>query len=203
MDPLDNMDMKIPREATFPVLTRPETYDVYANAYWLAARKLFDCYWGADGVVPTPDCLVMPVLYLLHHYLELELKEVIRISYDVGMMEQKTVKPLPSGGSHGLTELVKIASANTEQVCPEEIPLLGEKSREVIEDLEEFGSMGEGLRYPETTPKQGGKPTISLYYVSNVPDVMLAFENIRKRLNGCVGWLHEYQHYLQDTEFFQ
>ena len=60
----------------------------------------------------------MPVLYLLHHYIELELKEVIRVSYNVGVREQKTVKPLPSGGGHGLTELVKIAAANTEQVCP-------------------------------------------------------------------------------------
>ena len=203
MDPAGNMDMKIPRDTTFPVLTRPETYDVYGHAYWLAARNLFDCYWGADGVVPTPDYLTMPVLYLLHHYIELELKEVIRISYDVGMREQKTVKPLPSGGSHGLTDLVKIAAANTEQVCPEETPLLDEKSCEVIEDLEEFGSNGEGLRYPETTPKQGGIPTISPYYVANVRAVMLAFENIRNRLNGCVGWLHDYQHYLMDTESFQ
>ena len=80
MDPPGNMDMKIPRDTTFPVLTRPETYDVYGHAYWLAASNLFDCYWGADGVVPTPDYLTMPVLYLLHHYIELELKEVIRIS---------------------------------------------------------------------------------------------------------------------------
>ena len=144
----------------------------------------------------------MPVLYLLHHYIELELKEVIRISYDVGMREQKTVKPLPSGGSHGLTDLVKIAAANTEQVRPEEAPLLDQKSCEVIEDLEEFGSNREGLRYPETTPRQGGIPTISPYYVANVRDVMLAFENIRDRLNGCVGWLHDYQHNLMDTESF-
>ena len=195
------MDMKIPRGADFPVLTRPETYDVYANAYWLAARKLFDCYWGADGDVPTPDFLIMPVLYLLHHYLELELKEVIRVSYDVGVREQKNVEPLPSGGGHGLTKLTKIAAANTKQVCSEEASLLDEESHKVIEDLEKFGSKGEGLRYPETKPKQGGKPTkptISPYYVADVPAVMLAFENIRKRLNGCVGWLYEYQDYSQD-----
>ena len=203
LEPLDHTDMKIPRDATFPVLTRPETYDVYAHAYWLAARNLFDCYWGADGLVPTPDYLIMPVLYLLHHYIELELKEVIRISYDVGIRAQKTVEPLPSGGSHGLTDLVKTAATNTGQVCPGETPLLDEKLCEVIEDLEEFGSKGEGLRYPETTPKQGGKPTISPYYVANVRDVMVACEHIRNRLIGCVGWLHEYQHYLQDRESFQ
>ena len=203
MDPLDNRDMKIPRDADYPALTRPETYDVYANAYWLAVRKLFDCYWGANSAVPTPDFLIMPVLYLLHHYVELELKEVIHLSYDVGGRVQKIVKPLPSGGGHGLTDLVKIATANTEQLFPEETPLLDKKLYEAIEDLEEFGSKGEGLRYPETKPKQGGEPTISPRYVANVPDVMLAFNDIRKRLNGCVGWLHEYQHYLQDRESLQ
>ena len=203
MDSFDVNDMKIPRDATFPVLTRPETYDVYANAYWLAARELFDRYWGSDGVAPTPDYLIMPVLYLLHHYIELELKEVIRLSYEVGMRAGKTVNPLPSGGSHGLTRLLKIATANTEQVCPEETPLLDDKLHEVIEDLEEFGTKGEGLRYPETKPNQGSKPTISQYYVANVPEVMLALKDVRQRLNGCVGWLYGYQDYLLDAESFR
>ena len=203
MDSFDVNDMKIPRDAIFPVLTRPETYDVYANAYWLAACKLFERYWGADGVVPAPDYLIMPVLYLLHHYIEMELKEVIRVSYQVGIREGKTVEPLPSGGTHGLKGLSKIAETNTAQVCPEETPLLDAMSHDIIEDLEEFGSKGEGLRYPETKPNQGSKPTISQYYVANVPEVMVAVKDVRKRLNGCVGWLHEYQDYLLEVESSQ
>ena len=190
--------MRIPRGADFPSLTRPESFDVYAGAYWFAAESLFHHYWRDDSDVPTPDYLVMPVLFLLHHFIELELKEIIRLSSRVCEVEGKSAKGLPNAGGHSLTMLLRIAEDNLEEICPDEMPLLDNGSKNTIEDLGEFGSNGEGLRYPETTPKQGGNPTISSSYVANVRMVFAAVVQIRSRLNGCIGWLDSYLEYLSD-----
>ncbi len=185
--------MKVPRDATFPSLTRPEGFNVYAHAYWLAADKLFRAYWVSDESAPTPDYLVMPVLFLLHHYIELELKEIIRMSFWVGNEEDKPVQDLPTKGRHILTKLLQIAEGNLKEIYPEETPLLDENSKNIIEDLEDFGSRGEGLRYPETNPEKGSKPTISPGYIADVRAVMTAMKQVRRRFNGCIGWLHDYQ----------
>ena len=173
----------------FPSLTRPEGFDVYAHAYWLAAKQLYEAYWGDDGMAPIPDYLIMPVLFLIHHYIELELKEIIRMSFCVGWESQKPVSKLPSKPSHSLTNLLEIAEGNLKEICPDEMPLLDLQSKDMIEDLEEFGSKGEGLRYPETNPNQGSNPTISESYVADVNAVMTAMKPIRDRFNGCIGWL--------------
>ena len=185
-----SQDMRIPRDAIFPSLTRPESFDVYAWAYWLAAKRLFDTYWGSNWDAPRPDLVVMPVLFLVHHYIELELKEIIRISFWVGQEADKPVQNLPSKPSHSLTNLLEIAEGNLKEICPDEMPLLDPQSTAMIEDLEEFGSKGEGLRYPETTPSQGSNPTISESYVADVTAVMAAMTPIRGRFNGCISWLH-------------
>lgn len=184
--------MRIPRDADFPSLTRPESFDTYAGAYWLAAENLFHHYWRGDNDVPTPDYLVMPVLFLLHHFIELELKEIIRLSSWACELEGKVAEGLPNTGGHSLTMLLNIAENNLKEICSNEIPLLDCKSKDIIEDLEEFSSKGEGLRYPETTPKQGSNPTISSTYVANVRIVITAMIQIRGRFNGCIGWLHSY-----------
>lgn len=184
---------KIPRDATFPALTRPEGFDVYAHAYWLAADKLFRSFWTKDGGAPTPDYLVMPVLFLLHHYVELELKEVVRISSWIGAVENKDVGELPMTGTHTLTELLQIAEQNLKVICPEEAPLLSDSSKCIIEDLEDFGWGGEALKYPETTPKTGSRQTMTTGYVADVKAVMTALNEIRSRFGGCIGWLDNYQ----------
>ena len=189
---LHSHDMRIPRDATFPSLTRPVSFDVYAHAYWLAAKQIFEANWGDDGMPPTPDFLVMPVLFLIHQYIELELKEIVRMSFWVGQAADKSVQNLPSKGSHGLTDLLDIAEGNLKEISPDEMSLLAGKSKNIIEDLEKFGSRGEGLRYPETKLNRGSSPTISESYVADVRAVMTAMNPIRDRFNGCIGWLHSH-----------
>ena len=191
--------VKIPRDATFPALPRPENFGVYAHVYWMAAEKLFESYWRGSEAAPTPDYLVMPVLYLLHHYIELELKEVVRLSNLVGQYESKDLRALPQAGTHSLTKLLNDAEYNLGELCPSEKPLLNPEYSRLITDLEEFGDKGEALRYPEKTAKQGGGPTLSDFYVADVPAAMDILRQVRERFNGAVGWLYVAQEHLQSS----
>ena len=133
----------------------------------------------------------MPVLFLLHHFVELELKEIIRLSSCLCEREGKPNQKLPEHGDHSIIRLLDISENNLKEISPDEMPLLDEKSKGIVEDLEEFGSKGEGLRYPETIPKYGSDPTISPSYVANVRAVMTVMTQMRSRFNGCIGWLDD------------
>ena len=191
-------DIKIPRDATFPSLTRPEGFDVYASAYWLAAEHLYERNWRNDGMPPRPDFISIPLLFLLHHFIELELKEIVRRSSSVGDYMARPPIHLPSKGSHSLTKLLKDATENLTVLCPEEMPLFDDQLTNIIADLDKFGMNGEALRYPETTPNQGSVPTISRNYVADVPVVMDAMKRIRDKLAGAIGQLIDIEEYYQD-----
>ena len=188
-------DVRIPRDATFPCLTPPASYDVYAQAYWLAAKRLFHEHWASEEDVPSPDFVIMPVLFLLHHYVELELKEIVRLSHWVGAQCKVPIEDLPSNLIHDLTKLLGVAESNIAALVPEEEPLLEQNGREIIEDLNKFGLRGEALRYPET---KEGAPSITPYYVADVPCVFKLMEPIRQRFNGCIGWLYDRMEKMED-----
>ncbi len=134
----------------------------------------------------------MLVLFLLHHCVESGLKEVIRMSHRVGNLQDKSTRDLP--GTHSLTKLLGIAEENLAEIDSEQPLLEDQEFKELVEDLEDFGSYGEGLRYPETLPgkNKGSEATISAYYVAEVGSVIDGVKRIRGRMNGCIGWLGEY-----------
>ena len=187
--------MKIPRDLDFPCLTPPASYDVYAEAYWIAVKRLLHEYWPTEEVVPSPDFVIMPVLFLLHHYVELELKEIVRLSYWVGSQCKKSVEALSSNFNHDLTKLLDGAERNLAALTSEDNPLLDQDARAIIEDLNNFGLSGEALRYPET---KAGASSITPYFVADVPAVFKLMEPIRERFNGCIGWLVDRNEQTED-----
>ena len=84
--PLNDNYLRIPRDATFPTLPLSESFTEYAHAYYLAVTYLWDSIPKRHGVVPHPDNLVFPILFLIHQYLELELKETLSLIYSIGRM---------------------------------------------------------------------------------------------------------------------
>ena len=192
--------LRIPRDASFPTLNRSESFDVYAHAYWLAAEKLFDNFWGEDGTPLPPDYMLLPVLFSLHHYVELELKEIVRMSYLVGNSTGRTVSPLPKKGGHSLTCLLNIAMKNLALVCPGESPLVDGSRKDLVEDMESFGKKGEAWRYPNEIPDKGGDPTLPDSFVADVKAVFQEFRMIKKRFDGYIGWLHDAYQHIEDLE---
>lgn len=193
--------LKIPRDAIFPTLIRAENFDAYAQAYWLAAVKVREAYWKDDADISSPDYIVLPVLYLLHHFVELELKEITRLSNIVGSHEGKQVQDLPERGTHSLRKLLSLADLNLEKLgLARQQPFLTENGRDIITDLEEFGRDGEALRYPEETQKHGGGPTMPERYIANVPAVMRIMEQIANEFAGVIGYLGDWEQFLFELD---
>ena len=83
----DREYLRIPRDATFPTLPVPTDFQEYAFAYYLGAKELWE-KTGKDqpNQVPMPNNLVFPILFMIHHFLELELKSGIELTYSIGHM---------------------------------------------------------------------------------------------------------------------
>ena len=83
----DREYLRIPRDATFPTLPVPTDFQEYAFAYYLGAKELWE-KTGKDqpNQVPMPNNLVYPILFMIHHFLELELKSGIELTYSIGHM---------------------------------------------------------------------------------------------------------------------
>ena len=161
------------------------------EAYYLAAKKLWETINGSRDT-PYPDSLVFPVLFLLHHFLELELKEVIRATFSIGSMIGKTqMKEVTY--THDLTELLSDVDSNLETLGMNNPGPLSNKSRDMIVDLGEFSSKGEALRYAY---KKGGTPTLPPYYVVNMKVVMDVIAETWVELGGAIGLLLD----REDTE---
>lgn len=74
----------------------------HANAFRVAAEMVIQTYVNAPRQ-PYHDDLVFPVVYLYRHYLELKMKDLIRLGARVGLLENETVQK--SLGCHGLEQL--------------------------------------------------------------------------------------------------
>ena len=106
--------LRIPRDATFPTLPVPTDFQEYAHAYFIGAKELWEKSNKFQPTqvdqAPIPDNLVYPILFLIHHFLELELKTGIKLTYSIGNMTGEIAKE-PNRGevvprSHDLQRLV-------------------------------------------------------------------------------------------------
>ena len=143
----DRRYLRVPRNAEFPTLPLPESFTEYSLAYYDAVESL----WGTvskSGGVPVPDNLVYPILFLVHHYLELELKDAIGFTYSIRSMEGENTPDHPEF-VHSISRLL----AELDESLPRVPGMQGNQplspdTRDLIRDMDEFGIMGQALRYP-------------------------------------------------------
>lgn len=195
--------LAIPRNATYPSLGRGLSFDVYAQAYYDSAKSVFSERWK-DNRVPRPDWVVWPVLFLLHHFVELELKEIIHLSGIIGRELDVELDPYPDN-QHDLPKLMKLAESNLQILTPkldgldlDTNPMLEADQRELVEDLEKFTGGGVNVRYPVRTEKQGGGPSLPDGYVADIPKVMEGIDGIRSQFSGIIGYLSSIEQTLFD-----
>ena len=146
--------LRIPRDADFPTLTLPTNFQDYAFAYYLGAKELWEKTGkGQHSGVPYPDNLVYPILFLVHHFLELELKSGIELTYSIGNMTGELTEE-QGWRSHDLNYLLALLKENLHTLIgiPEGRP--SEPTCDLIEDMANFGMLGESLRYPIVTVKK-------------------------------------------------
>ena len=189
--------LAIPNGARYPTLSRLESFDAYAQVYYSAATMLWK---SADknhaGILRPNDNLVMPILYLLHHFVELELKEVINLTASVGSLTGVKVEELPDS-THDLRQLLRVATANLDALGHGDSPL-SEEARNIILGLEQFSPHGEAFRYPSRTIRQGGMPTMPESFVVDMPPVMNAMNNCWHEFAGRIGFLDNAEQMLFD-----
>ena len=128
----------------------------------------------------TPGYPGVPHVFLIHHFLELELKEVIRATFSIGTMEgNESVESPPI--SHDLTRLLALADSNLEKLGLGEAMSISRETRDIMEDLERFSSRGEAFRYPTSGEK---KPLLPKQYIADVASLMKIMD---KTLKECLG----------------
>ena len=197
--------LRIPRDATFPALPVPSNLQEYAHAYYVGAKEL----WEKNGKgnyrgVPLPDSLVFPILFLVYHYLELELKSGIELTNSIGRMTGELPKESNSWG-HDLNHLLRLLQENLGKLAdlPEGRP--SEPTCQLIEDIAKFGVLSESLRYPLTnvSTKSREKAMGTTWPDSLIPDVAAVIGEAEKAshdFHGLIGYLVDYEDTLIDLE---
>lgn len=194
--------LRIPRDATFPTLPVPTDFQEYAHAYFVGAKELWEKSNKFQPTpvdqAPIPDNLVYPILFLVHHFLELELKSEIELTYFIGNMTGEMAEEpnwekgvLRSHDLQGLFSLMKENLAKLDGI-PEWSP--AESTSQLIEDINKFGVFGESLRYPLATvnPKTKRRAMGTSWPDGLIPDIAAvidATDQTRKDLGGLISCL--------------
>ena len=192
--------LRIPRDAAFPTLPVPIDFQDYAHAYFIGAKELWEKTGkGRSNGVPIPDNLVYPILFLVHHFLELELKSGIELTNSIGNMTGEITEEKNWWG-HDLNSLLSLMQANLAKLAqiPEGRPT--EPTCELIEDIAKFGMLGESLRYPIRTVKAEtrGKTIGERSPDGLIPDiaaVIAAADKAWADFGGLISYLIEYEEY--------
>ena len=203
--------LHIPRDADFPTLPIPTDFQDYAHAYYIGAKELWE-KTGKDRYrgVPWPDNLVYPILFLVYHFLELELKAGIELTYSIGNMTGEiTEKPDWQGRkllSHDLDHLLSLLKANLAKLggLPNGRP--SEPTCKLIEDVAKFGMLGQSLRYPITTvnKKTREKAILEKRLDGFIPDVANVIEEAEKAwldFGGLISYLIHCEEILIDATY--
>ena len=190
--------LRIPRDATFPVLPVPKDFQDYAHAYFIGAKELWEKTGkGSYRGVPVPDNLVYPILFLVHHFLELELKSSVELTYSVGKLTGEITEQQDPWG-HDLITLLALLDRNLVKLGEIPIGPLTEPTRELIEDINKFGVFGELLRYPLTnvrlsTREKAIGQTLPDAFIPDVAAVIGAAEKAWLEFSCLVSCLMEYR----------
>ena len=198
--------LRIPRNADFPTLPIPTDFQDYSLAYYLGAKELWE-KTGKDRYrgVPWPDNLVYPILFLIHHFLELELKSAIELTHSIGKMTGEITEE-PDLRSHDLKYLLSLTKASLAKLdrIPEGRPT--ESTCELIEDMAKFGVFGESLRYPITTVNEKKREKVigTNWPSSFIPDVGAVVEAAEKAwsdFGGLISYLIHCEEILIDVTY--
>ena len=194
--------LSIPRDATFPTLPVPTDFQEYAFAYYIGAKELWE-KTGKDQLTgaPVPDNLVYPILFLVHHFLELELKSGIELTYSIGHMTGEITDEQDC-----LNSLLALMKGNLERLAgiPEGSPT--ESTCRLIEDINRFGVFRESLRYPLVTvnPKTKRRAMGTGWPEGLIPDIAAVIDEAEKAwldFGGLISYIMNCEEIVIDATY--
>ena len=168
--------LRIPRDSNSLMQLTLDTFTMHGMAYYEAAEILWEkAPKQHHNALLSPDYLAIPLLFLLHHFVEVELKEVIRLSHNLG---DEGTEEVPR--THDLLRLLELADLNL-KVLGEET-CLDEESKNLVVDLQNFGSDGVALRYPEME-------SLHNHIMVDLPRVMSGMKKVKGQFDGLISQL--------------
>ncbi len=177
--------LQIPRDSNSPMQLTLDTFTIHGMAYYEAAEILWEKAPKNGHTLLSPDYLAIQLLFLLHHFVEVELKEVIELSRFLVDEEAEQVTL-----THDLLKLLKSANLNLTALGDE--PCLDEESKNLVEDLQRFGSAGIALRYPEMESRHN-------HIIVDLPRVMSGMKRIKFQFDGLISELMVRRDYANDS----
>ena len=135
----------------------------YVTGYWRAAEVLVS-HMARTG--RDQDYLVYPFLMCWRHYVELQLKVVIRLIY----LYQRTDEALPR--THKIDVLWKSARRQLEEVFPEEPHDDLDNTERVLLQLNALDPTSEHFRYPITKDGSGTMPALQHVHMRRFHEAM-------------------------------
>ena len=196
--------LRIPRDATFPTLYWPTYFQDYAHAYFFGAKELWE-KTGKDqyGGVPFPPDLVYPILFLVYHFLELELKSAVELTNSIGKITTE-ISEVQNFHGHDLNNLLSLLKANLNKLDGILVVLPPtEPTCQLIEDMAKFGMLSESLRYPiRTASKKAREKAIPEERLDGlIPDAATVIEAAEKAwedFDGLISHLILYEFYFSE-----
>jgi hypothetical protein len=165
---------------------------IYAEAFKRSGDKLVDSLCQEGNRAPS-DIYFMPITYLYRHSLEIQLKEVIKLSLRLGLIEE-TKSVSEAMKKHGLHKLWNHARRGIEAFWPRESLPDNSKSdvdhaETIIIEFHKIDMTGQSLRYPQdmkgNNTLKGTPETVELTQIKDV------FKAIYNFLGGCSSGLSE------------
>ncbi|MFA6012907.1 MAG: hypothetical protein WC799_23165 [Desulfobacteraceae bacterium] len=165
---------------------------IYAEAFKRSGDKLVDALCQQEIRSPS-DIYFMPITYLYRHSLEIQLKEIIKFSLRLGLIEEtKSVSKVIK--KHGLHELWNYARKGIEAFWPRESLPDDAKNdvdhaERIILEFHKIDMTGQSLRYPQDTKGNNSlKDTPEAVELTQIKDVFKAIYNF---LGGCSSGLSD------------
>lgn len=157
-----------------------DEWDLYAQGYKLAADVLVQHVVAEQT---DQDALVYPIAFLYRQYLELSLKELIRL----GSQLLGTPDDLPH--HHDLRELWRECRRIMEQVWPRGPSDDLDAVEERINEFTSTDPASTGFRYPTDKSGSASLPELRHVNLRNLSDVMAGVHSL---LDGAITGISEY-----------
>ena len=150
------------------------------------------------GNRPYPDMLFMPIAYLYRHSLELQLKQIIKLGTDLGVVEDNK-KLRDTLSCHNLQRLWNCVKQAIDELDSESSSTEDFSSAEqIIQRFHSIDISGQALRYPKGLSEN--KPVANLPRFVELKHLQKVYDGLFNLLTGIECYLMQMQNTLSDMQ---
>lgn len=176
----------LPEGSKRPEVFFERSYGVLGSGYRQAAELIWTHCRKLGTERPRPDFLVFPIVFLMHHAIELQLKDIIHYCLAIGALIFTELSRQTVPNSHDLSNLLRVAEQCWEELGLDEAPIRDHQAKKFVHEVQRFTRGNEAVRYPSLSK---GEQSFPYTCVVHVPNAFERFELLWRDLTGTVGYL--------------